>query len=121
MTAEVIAIRSDDAACRAAAMARHPAGKAIGTCPPHAAMLHRIASLITTAQLPPAHVMVNGRDVLVDLTAEELVESGVRRWAAGLDLTVTEVRTDTGTLWSASGWDGQNVWWHITGALPVPA
>lgn len=121
MTAEVIAIRADDAACRAAARARHPAGKALGTCPPFAALLHRLASLVTTADLPPAHVSVNGRDVLVDLTGCELVENGVRRWAAALGLTVTDVHADAGALWSASGYDGTGVWFHVTGALPVPA
>lgn len=121
MTAEVIALRSDDAACRAAAMARHPAGKAVGTCPRHAADLHRIASLITTGDLPPAHLSISGRDVLVDLTTSELVENGVRRWAAALGFEiVTEVRTDTGRLWSSSGFRGGQ-WFHITGALPEPS
>lgn len=94
--------------------------------PPHAGLLHRIATLITTENLPPAHININGRDILIDATNGELVQNTVRRWAQALDLIVTEVAYDSpdgtaATLWSASGWDGTGCWWHIAGALPVPA
>lgn len=110
----------------AAAMERHPAGKGRGTCPPQAAMLHRLASLITAENLPPAHIVINGPDVIVDASGEELVQNVVRRWAQALDLLVTEVAYDNpdGTaavLWSGSGWDGTGTWWHVAGAQPVPA
>lgn len=113
------------AARRAAAKAQHPA--TLGRpCPPHAAQLHRLAALITTEALPPAHLSINGRDVMVDCSGSELVQGDVRRWAAALDLIVTEVVYDcpdgtAATLWSASGWDGTNTWWHIAGAQPIPA
>lgn len=121
---EIAARRPDVIRAREAAIAQHPATVS-KQCPPHAAQLHRLASLITTEQLPPAHLNINGRDILVDLTGTDLVENGVRRWAAALDLLVTEVATDkngaAGTLWSASGWDGTNTWWHVAGALPLSA
>lgn len=111
---------------RAEAMARHPAGKALGTCPPHAALLHRLASLITTEQLPEAHISVNGRDIVIDASGQPLVQNVVRRWAQALNLIVTEVVYEcpdgtAATLWSASGYDGTNTWWHVAGAEPVPA
>lgn len=95
------------------------------TCPPHAALLHKIAALITTEDLPPAHVSVKGQDIIVDCSGSGLVQGDVRRWAAALGMVVTEVAYDcpdgtAATLWSASGWDGTGCWWHVAGALPVP-
>lgn len=96
------------------------------SCPPHAALLHRIAAVMTTESLPPAHLSVNGRDVVIDCSGDPLVENAVRRWAAALDLLVTEVPVDgpagvAATRWDASGWDGSNCWWHVFGVLPVAA
>lgn len=109
---------------RADAIARHPAGKGMGTCPPHAALLHRVASLITTENLPPVHISIHGNDITLDASNGELVQNVVRRWAAALDLIVSEVPYDlpggtAATLWSASGYDGTGVHWHVAGALPV--
>lgn len=97
-----------------------------GTCPPHAALLHRLASLITTEDLPPAHIGVKGQDITVDCSGSEQVQGDVRRWAAALSLIVTEVAYDSpdgtaATLWSTAGWDGTGVWWHVAGTLPVSA
>lgn len=96
------------------------------SCPPHAALLHRIASLITTEGLPPAHWSINGRDIVVDCTGAELVENVVRRWAAAIELLVVEIPVDgpagvAATRWDASGWDGTGCWWHVFGDLPVAA
>lgn len=113
-------------AAREQAKAAHPATVSKQTCPPHAALLHRLAALITTEQLPPAHWSINGRDIIVDLTGTGLVENAVRRWAAALDLLVTEVPVDgpqgvAATRWDASGWDGTGTWWHVVGDLPLAA
>lgn len=112
-------------AAREAAKAAHPSTIS-KQCPPHAALLHRLAALITTEDLPPAHLSVNGRDIVVDLTGTGLVENGVRRWAQALDLLVTEVPVDgpqgvAATRWDASGYDGTNTWWHVIGDLPLAA
>lgn len=126
MSADVIAMRreADDIARRRTdAISRHPAGTAR---PPHAALLHRIANLITAEDLPPARVTIRGSEVLIDASSEGQVENTVRRWAQALDLLVTQVAYDldngvAATLWSTSGYDGTGVWWHIAGAEPVAA
>lgn len=123
---DLVARRETNDQARANAIARHPAGKALGPCPPHAALLHRIASLITTENLPEAHISINGRDIIVDASNGELIQNVVRRWAAALDLIVSEVPYDlpggtAATLWSASGYDGTGVHWHVAGAQPVTA
>src|SRR4051794_30609935 len=121
MTADVIAMRAEaDAiqAKRADAIAAHPATRS--KCPPHAALLHRVAALITTEDLPPAKVSITPEgEVLVDLTGAELVENAVRRWAAALDLIVTDADVEicgfAGRRWIASGFDGHGTgigaWW----------
>lgn len=100
------------------------------TCPPFAALLHRLAALITAEDLPPASVRVDGLhgQVFVDASGCELVENVVRRYAAALDLgPVTEVPVDgpsglAAVQWSASSYDGSGVWFLVSGEqlLPVP-
>lgn len=90
-----------------------------GTCPSHAALLHRVASLITTEELPPAKVTVTpAAEVLVDASGGLLVENTVRRYADAIGQTVTETPVDVSgwaaTQWSASGYL-DSVWFHIVG------
>lgn len=137
MTASVHDMRSEaarigrahpDVLSREQAIARHPA--TTSKCPPSAALLHRVASLITTENLPPARVTTT-RDgqVIVELTGAELVESNVRRWAAALELVVTEApfEVDSGlaaTQWYAAGFDGHGAgvgaYWHVHGYELLP-
>lgn len=134
MTADVIAMRAEADRIgrrRSDAIAAHPATVS-KQCPPQASLLHRVAALITTEQLPAARVTTT-RDgqVIVELTGAELVENGVRRWAAALGLLVTEApyEVDSGlaaTQWYASGFDGHGAgvgaWWYVHGyeLLPTP-
>jgi hypothetical protein len=94
------------------------------SCPPHAALLHQIAALVTTENLPPARITADGSEVFVDASGVELVQNVVRRWAAALELVVEEIPLDTGegfaaTCWTASGYDGTGVFWHVAGTKPV--
>jgi hypothetical protein len=93
-------------------------------CPPHASRLHRIAATITAEDLPPARITISDGAVDVDLTGTELVENGVRRYAAAINSPVTETPFDVqgfaATKWTASGWlDGS--WWSISGTELLPA
>lgn len=116
---------------RSDAIAAHPATTS-KQCPPHASLLHRIAAIITTENLPAARVTTT-RDgqVIVELTGAALVENGVRRYAAALGLLVTECPFETegglaATQWYASGFDGHGTgvgaWWYVHGyeTLPTP-
>lgn len=132
MTGDVIAMRQEIdriARSRQDAIAAHPATRS--KCPPHAALLHRVAGLITSEDLPAATISITPKgEVLVDLTGNELVENGVRRYAAALELVVTvadvEVRGFAAKRWIASGFDGHNAgvgaWWCISAdeLLPTP-
>lgn len=95
-------------------------------CPPHAGLLHRLAALITTEDLPPAQVTITpAREILVDCTGQTLVENTVRRWAAALELPpVTEAPFDVdgfaATLWSSSGYDGTGSWRKVEGYELLP-
>lgn len=114
---------SDAIAARRVDVIRPPRSS---SCPPHAALLHRLASLITTEDLPPATVTVTpDREVTVDLSRSELVECDVRRWSAALDLDpVTEAATEVGgfaaTSWSTSGYDGTGTHWTVIGTVQLP-
>lgn len=131
MTVDVAAIQAELAeltARRVNEVPDRPAGK----CPPYAALLHRVASLITTENLPPASVTVTVHgEVRVDATGTGLVENACRRWAAALGLVVTEApyEVDSGfaaTRWEAAGFDGHGTgvgaYWHVHGyeLLPTP-
>lgn len=128
MTADVIAMRAEAdaiAAARADAIAMHPVSRS--KCPPHAAMLHRVAALITTEDLPPAKITVTtAHEVHVDLTGAELVENAVRRYAAALGLIVTQAEVEVNGFaairWIASGVDDGAVWWCVSAdeLLPTP-
>lgn len=130
MTADVISMQAEAdaiAARRADTIRVHPSTVA-KQCPPQAGLLHRIASLITTEDLPAAKVTVTPaatHEVLVDLTGADLVENGVRRWAAALGLIVTdaevEVRGFAARRWIASGFEA-GMYWRVQAdeLLPTP-
>lgn len=96
------------------------------TCPPSAALLHRVASLITTEDLPPARITVTeDGQLLIDCSQNPLVENAVRRWCAALDLgPVTETAAESGGFaaveWSSSGY-AFGPWCHVVGGLLLPA
>lgn len=129
--ADAIGRRHPDVLTREQAKAAHPATVS-KQCPPHAALLHRVASLITTKNLPPATVTVTTHgEVKVDATGTGLVENCVRRYAAALALPVIETpfETDSGyaaTRWEAGGFDGHGsgvgAYWIVSGyeLLPPP-
>jgi hypothetical protein len=132
MTADVISMRPEEKVAEAAeiqgrrgdAIAGHPV--TLSKCPPMAVLLHRVASLITTEDLPPATVTVTPTgEVRVDLTGSELVENSCRRWAAALDLIVTEAAVEfrgfAARRFIASGYvDG--IYWRLDAdeLLPTP-
>jgi hypothetical protein len=113
---------------RADAIAQHPATIS-KQCPSHASLLHRVAAFITTEDLPPATVRVTpAAEVFIDATGSDLVQNCVRRYAAALDLPVTEAPYDNDSgfaavQWSTSGYDGgTGLWWSVSGheLLPTP-
>jgi hypothetical protein len=94
------------------------------TCPSHASLLHRVASLITTEDLPPARVTVTtAAEVLVDATGERLVQNVVRRWCAALGLVVTETPGEmhgfASVSWTGSGYH-EAIWWMVQGHELLP-
>jgi hypothetical protein len=98
------------------------------TLSPQAARLVRLATLINDEQLPPASISIAADGSHVQVTASQcpLVENTVRRWAAALEMVVTETPSEVegriaATTWSASGWDGTGTWWLIAGTEIVPA
>lgn len=133
MTASVSSlpeIAAGIAARREQAIAQHPSTVS-KQCRPHAALMHRLAALITTEELPPAKVTfaftVTGPEVEVDATGDENVQNVVRRYAAALGLPpVIESPYDApggfaAIRWTASGRDGTGTWFFVHGyeLLPV--
>lgn len=98
----------------------------VGSSPPHAGLLHRVANLITTEDLPAVKVQIDRGQVEIDATGCELVLNVVQRWATALGLFVVEVPSEVNgfaaTMWEASGYDGTSVWWRVHGTelLPTP-
>lgn len=126
MTVDAAAIHAELAELTARRVNEVPSRSQLRTCTPHAALLHRVAALENAEDLPAAEVRVNRIGaVAIDCTGSEQVQSDVRRWAAALDLAVTESPWDVegyaATQWTARG-VVNGTWFSVLGyeLLPTP-